>query len=196
MSAIVGTGLGGGVIEGGRVIKGASGQAGEFGHIAISLDGLLDDGQPVPRCNCGQSGDVESFASLTGIVNNLLPYWLSRYPDHELNAAESVAKAARLVRGYAERRDPLALKIFEQQAIALGRLFSIAANFTDPRAYFVGGGVVEAEPEFREWFLATVRANTTLRSEQEQVAIFALVPDLDMAGARGAAVAARETVLT
>ena len=196
VSAIVGTGLGGGVIEGGRVIKGASGQAGEFGHIAISLDGLLDDGQPVPRCNCGQSGDVESFASLTGIVNNLLPYWLSRYPDHELNAAESVAKAARLVRGYAERRDPLALKIFEQQAIALGRLFSIAANFTDPRAYFVGGGVVEAEPEFREWFLATVRANTTLRSEQEQVAIFALVPDLDMAGARGAAVAARETVLT
>jgi glucokinase len=196
VSAIVGTGLGGGVIESGRVIKGASGQGGELGHINIPMDGLLDDGQPVPGCNCGLFGDVESVASLTGIVNNLLPYWLSRYPGHELNTAESVAKAARLVRGYGERQDPLALKIFEQQAIALGRLFSIAANFTDPGAYFVGGGVVEAAPEFREWFLATVRANTTLRAEQQEVAIFALVPHLDMAGARGAAVAARETLFT
>jgi glucokinase len=194
VSAIVGTGLGGGLIEGGKVIKGAAGQGGELGHVDIPLAGLLAEGQTIPRCNCGRSGDVESFASLTGIVNNLLPYWLSRYPDHELNSAESISKAARLVRGYGERRDPLALKIFEQQAMALGRLFGIAANFTDPSAYFVGGGVVEAAPEFRDWFLATVRANTVLREEQEQVAIFALVPDRDMAGARGAAVAARETL--
>jgi glucokinase len=196
VSAIVGTGLGGGLIEAGKVIKGAAGQGGELGHVDIPIAGLLAQGQAIPRCNCGRSGDVESFASLTGIVNNLLPYWLSRYPDHELNSAESVSKAARLVRGYGERRDPLALKIFEQQAMALGRLFSIAANFTDPSAYFVGGGVVEAAPEFRDWFLATVRANTVLREEQEQAAIFALVPDRDMAGARGAAVAARETLRT
>jgi predicted NBD/HSP70 family sugar kinase len=196
VSAIVGTGLGGGLIEAGKVIKGAAGQGGELGHVDIPMAGLLAEGQTIPRCNCGRSGDVESLASLTGIVNNLLPYWLSRYPDHELNSAESISKAGRLVRGYGERRDPLALKIFEQQAMALGRLFSIAANFTDPSAYFVGGGVVEAAPEFRDWFLATVRSNTVLREEQEQAAIFALVPDRDMAGARGAAVAARETLRT
>ena len=40
--------------------------------------------------------------------------------------------------------------------MALGRLFTIAANFTDPDAYFVGGGVVEATAEFRDWFLARV----------------------------------------
>ena len=85
----------------------------------------------------------------------------------------------------------MARKIFEQQAIAIGRLFTIAANFTDPDAYFVGGGVVEADPEFRDWYLAAVRANTRLRDEQIDVAEFSLVPDLDMAGARGAAVAAR-----
>ena len=84
----------------------------------------------------------------------------------------------------------MALKIFEQQAMALGRLFTIAANFTDPDAYFVGGGVVEAKPEFREWFLGQVRENTLLREEQARVAEFALVPDLDMAGARGSALAA------
>ena len=80
--------------------------------------------------------------------------------------------------------------MFGQQARAIGKLFTIAANFTDPNAYFVGGGVVEAVPEFRDWFLNTVRAHTILREEQARVATFALVPDLDMAGARGAAVAA------
>jgi predicted NBD/HSP70 family sugar kinase len=194
VAAIVGTGLGGGVIEAGRVIKGAAGMGGELGHVFIPMEGLLAEGQPRPRCNCGFYGDVESVASLTGIVKNLLPYWLSRHPEHALNQAGSLTRAAKLVRGYGERGDPLALKIFEQQAMALGRLFTIAANFADPSAYFVGGGVVEAKPDFRTWFLDRVKANTTLREEQELVATFALVPDLDMAGARGAAVAALEVL--
>jgi predicted NBD/HSP70 family sugar kinase len=88
----------------------------------------------------------------------------------------------------------MCLAIFEQQAKAVGRLFTIAANFTDPDAYFLGGGVVEAAPRFREWFLERVRANTTLRPEQLQVARFEVVPQLDMAGARGAAIAALERV--
>jgi hypothetical protein len=72
----------------------------------------------------------------------------------------------------------------------LGRLFTIASNFTDPHAYFLGGGVVETAPHFRDWFLERVRAWTMLREEQIAVAQFALVPDLDMAGARGSALAA------
>jgi predicted NBD/HSP70 family sugar kinase len=159
------------------------------------MEGLLDMGQTLPMCNCGLAGDVESVASLTGIVKNLMPYWLTRFPDHELGKVP-LAQAAKLARGYGVNGDPLALKIFEQQAMALGRLFSIAANFTDPDVYFVGGGVVEAAPHFRDWFLATIREHTLLRAEQQRVATFALVPDLDMAGARGAAVAAAETFRT
>lgn len=190
ISAIVGTGLGGGVIEKGQVIKGASGFAGELGHVHIPMGGLLEPGQPLPHCNCGFDGDAESVASLTGIEKNLLPYWLTRYPDHELARTGSVAKAAKLVRGWGEKQDPMALALFEQQAKAVGRLFTIAANFTDPDAYFLGGGVVEAEPRFRQWFLARVRESTTLREEQARVARFEVVPHLDMAGARGAALAA------
>jgi predicted NBD/HSP70 family sugar kinase len=192
VSAIVGTGLGGGVIDAGRVIKGAAGMAGELGHVHIPMDGLLGEGQPIPQCACGFVGDAESVASLTGITRNLLPYWLPRFPGHEL-ADLPIDRAARLVRGLGERGDPLAMKIFEQQAMALGRLFTIAANFTDPDAYFVGGGVVETVPEFRDWFLETVRRNTVLREEQAG-ATFALVKDLDMAGARGAAFAAQATL--
>lgn len=192
VSAIVGTGLGGGVIEAGQVIRGAAGMAGELGHVWIPMDGLLGEGQPVPRCNCGLYGDVESVASLTGIASNLLPYWLTRYPEHELAGVSPLSTAAKLVRGYGEAGDELALAIFRQQATAIGRLFTIAANFTDPDVYFLGGGVVETKPEFREWFLAEVREHTQLRQEQAGAATVALVPDRDMAGARGSAIAARE----
>jgi predicted NBD/HSP70 family sugar kinase len=191
VSAIVGTGLGGGVIESGRVVRGAAGMAGELGHVHIPMHGLLAEGQPLPQCNCGFAGDAESVASLTGIERNLLPYWLTRFEGHELGRVD-LAKAAKLVRAYGERGDPLALAVFEQQAMALGRLFTIAANYSDPHAYFVGGGVVETAPKFREWFLGKIREHTLLRAEQQQVAAFALVPDLDMAGARGSAIAALE----
>ncbi|MDT4990510.1 MAG: glucokinase [Actinoplanes sp.] len=193
VSAIVGTGLGGGVVERGTVVSGAAGMAGELGHVQIPLHGVLEDGQPLPLCNCGFEGDVESIASLTGIKNNLLPYWLTKYPDHPL-ASEPIDKAARMLRSYGEKEDPLALAVFAQQAKAIGKLFTIAANFTDPAAYFLGGGVVEAAPKFRQWFLNVVREHTQLRREQLEVTTFALVPDLDMAGARGAAVAALDRV--
>ncbi|MBX6370909.1 MAG: ROK family protein [Acidothermus sp.] len=194
VAAIVGTGLGGGVVIGGEVVKGAAGMAGELGHVHIPLDGLLAEGQPVPRCNCGFVGDAESIASLTAIEKNLLPYWLGRFPGHEL-AALPLPAAAKMVRGLGERGDPLALAIFRQQAQAIGRLFTILANVVDPHGYLVGGGVVQTSQEFREWFLSEVRTHTTLRPEQRQTATFALTPDLDMAGARGAALAARAAVL-
>jgi glucokinase len=191
VSVIVGTGCGGGVVHDGRVIKGAAGMAGELGHMMIPLEGLLEPGQLLPSCNCGQFGDAESIASLTGIVRNLLPYWLTRFPEHELTGVE-ISRAAKLVRGYAERGDRMALEIFRQQAMAIGRVFSIAAKFTDPDTYFVGGGVIEAAPHFRDWFVATVRENTVFYVEQTEIAEITLVPDLDMAGARGSAIAAKE----
>jgi predicted NBD/HSP70 family sugar kinase len=194
VSAIIGTGLGGGIVHDGRVIPGAVGMAGELGHVHLPTEGLLAEGQPMPYCNCGNACDAESIASLRGIENNLLPYWLSRYPEHELAGIE-VRAAAKQVRTLAEQHDPMSREIFAQQAVALGRLFTIAANFVDPHAFFVGGGVVETDPEFREWFLDTVREHTQMREEQKG-AVIAAVPDLDMAGARGSALAALSVART
>ena len=78
--------------------------------------------------------------------------------------------------------------------MALGRLFTIAANFFDPGAYFLGGGVVEAAPHFRDRFLAEVRGNTVLREEQAKAAEIRLVPKLlDIARARGSAISRHST---
>lgn len=193
VSVIVGTGLGGGIVEGGRVVKGAAGMAGELGHVPLGLAGILEADQPVPECNCGQVSDAESVASLTAISKNLLPYWLGRHPDHPL-AGEDVRVAAMALRSYGERGDPLARAVFGQQAAALGLLLTIAANFTDPDAYFVGGGVVASEPSFRDWFVDSVRRHIRLRPEQQAASTVALVPDLDLAGARGSAIAAAASV--
>jgi hypothetical protein len=73
--------------------------------------------------------------------------------------------------------------------MALGRLFTIAANYSGPDACLLGG-VVEATPEFRAWFVARAREHLLLREERARVAELALDPDLDMAGASGSALAA------
>ena len=73
VAAIVGTGLGGAVIDSGRVLRGAAGMAGELGHIPIPMRDLLEDDQPITRCNCGLTGDVESVASLTGSSSTCSP---------------------------------------------------------------------------------------------------------------------------
>ena len=59
----------------------------------------------------------------------------------------------------------------------------------------LGGGVVEAAPHFREWFMDRIREHTILRAEQRRVTSLALVRHLDMAGARGAALAALQSVI-
>ena len=82
--------------------------AGELGHVHIPLHGLLEVGQPLPDCNCGFAGDAESVASLTGIEKNLLPYWLSQFPDHELAGVQPADKAAQMVRSFGARSDPMA----------------------------------------------------------------------------------------
>ena len=74
-----------------------------------------------PRCNCGRIGDLESLV-LTAIEMNLLPYFLPRYAGHELAKAEP-RQAAKLVRGLADKDDPLCKEIFRVQARALGLFF-------------------------------------------------------------------------
>ena len=106
VAAIVGTGLGGGVVESGRVVKGAAGMAGELGHVQIPLHGLLEDDQPIPRATADFEGDVESFASLTGIKKNLLPYWLTPASRTTRWPQEPVGRAAKMLRGVRREGGP------------------------------------------------------------------------------------------
>ncbi len=187
ISAIIGTGLGGGVITDGRVVKGRKGFGGELGHVLIPYKGIAGTKKLTPRCNCGRTGDLESLCSLTAITNTLLPYFLEREPGHEL-AKLDPATAAKKVRGLAEKGDVLCRDVFKVQAHALGLFFDQMINVFDPDALIVGGGAIETSEAFQQWFLNEVkRAMPERWSEQADIPIV-VMPNGDTAGARGAAI--------
>jgi glucokinase len=189
ISTIIGTGNGGGVIVEGNVVKGKNGFGGELGHVLLPYQGITGTAGLKPHCNCGRIGDLESLCSLTAIEKNLLPYFLPRYPNHDV-AKLDPHQAAKLVRGLADKGDPLCKDVFRVQAHALGLFFDEMINTFDPDALIVGGGALETSPEFQDWFLAEIRAGMPpQRAEQVATPIY-VMPNGDTAGARGAAIEA------
>ena len=189
VSAIVGTGLGGGVIVDGNVVKGRSGFGGELGHVLIPYQSIREIEGLVPECNCGRTGDLESLCSLTAIGRSLLPFFLKRYPNHELASLDH-ASGAKRVRGLAERGDPMCRDIFRVQAHALGLFFDEMINTFDPDALIVGGGAIETDPAFQRWIGDEIRAGMPpQRKEQADIPIH-IMPNGDTAGSRGAAIEA------
>lgn len=193
VSAIIGTGLGGGVVTGGETVVGRNGFGGELGHVLIPFTAIKGIEGLVPRCNCGRTGDLESLCSLTAIRQSLLPYFLKKEPHHPL-ASHEISAAARLVRGLAEQGDALCREIFRVQAHALGLFFDEMINVFDPDALIVGGGALETGAEFRRWFLDEIRAGMPPQREEQVDIPLHVMPHGDTAGARGAALAAAKLV--
>jgi len=189
ISIVIGTGNGGGIILDGHVVKGKNGFGGELGHVLIPYQSIEGTAGIKPHCNCGRTGDLESLCSLGAIERNILPYFLPRYPGHELGKMDA-HQAAKLVRGLADKGDALCKDIFRVQAHALGLFFDEMINTFDPDALIVGGGALEASKEFQQWFLKEVRvAMGAQREEQANIPIY-VMPNGDTAGARGAAIEA------
>jgi glucokinase len=189
ISAVIGTGLGGGVIVDGSVVKGRMGFGGELGHVLIPYQSIAGIEGLKPECNCGRTGDLESLCSLTAITKTLLPYFLDRHPEHEL-AKLNVNQAAKLVRGMAERGDSLCREIFRVQAHALGLFFDEMVNTFDPDALIIGGGALETSVDFQRWFIAETRAGMPAQREEQATIPIHVMPNGDTAGARGAAIEA------
>lgn len=189
ISVIVGTGNGGGVIVDDKVIEGKNGFGGELGHVLVPYSEIPEIEGLKPICNCGRIGDLESLCSLTSIRMNVLPFLLKKHPDHEL-AKMDIAKAAYAARGLAAKGDPLCRQVFKVQAHALGLFFDEMINTFDPDALIIGGGVLEATEEFKQWFIDKIRAGMPRqRVEQADIPIH-VIPNGDCAGALGAAIGA------
>jgi len=189
ISIVIGTGNGGGIILDGNVVKGKNGFGGELGHVLIPYQAIANTQGIDPQCNCGRIGDLESLCSLTAIEKNILPYLLPKYPAHELGKVDR-HQAAKLVRGLADKGDPLSKEVFRVQAHALGLFFDEMVNTFDPDAFIVGGGALETTPEFQRWFLEEVRAAMPSQREEQAAIPIYVMPNGDTAGARGAAIEA------
>ncbi|MGW4291250.1 ROK family protein [Streptomyces sp. NPDC004673] len=125
---VVSTGVGGGLVLGGRLHPGPTGNAGHIGHISVDLDG-----EP---CPCGARGCVEGLASGPNIARRALADGWRPGPDGDTSAA-AVADAAR-------RGAPVAVASFERAAQALAAGIAATATLVEIDIAVIGGGVGKA----------------------------------------------------
>jgi glucokinase len=160
--ATISTGFGAGAWDGGRLVLGKDGNAGEFGHIVVREDGL--------PCGCGNRGCVEAYCSGSGILANARGRLLALDDAERVPSAlvglllgdtaqpASASTIVTLLDGLtpalvfeaAERHDPLAQSVIDDVIFAAGVALSAIANAYDPAVISVGGSIALAHPELLE----------------------------------------------
>ncbi|TCP56462.1 putative NBD/HSP70 family sugar kinase [Tamaricihabitans halophyticus] len=138
-----GTGIGSGIVSGGRILRGAYGAAGDIGHVPALLAG---DSKP-PACRCGNTGCVEAYAGGWALVREL------RAHGHELS---TVAEVAALLRA----GEPPAVGLARRAGRLLGEAVATAVSILNPAAVIVAGQLADTN----EQLLAGVRERVYQRS--------------------------------
>ena len=137
----LGTGVGGGIIIGGRILAGVNGAAGEIGHIPMK------EGE-TECCGCGNQGCLEQFASATGIAR------LGRKILEESDAPSIMRgqeMSAKLVFDSVKEGDALAVQVAERFGRYLGKAVAGMTAVLDPEIIVIGGGVSKAGPVLLEY---------------------------------------------
>lgn len=142
----LGTGVGGGIILNGELLRGVDGSAGEIGHIGV------DPFAGVP-CNCGSEGCLEVYASATAIVR-MTRAALPSHPTSLLHTvinltAEEIFKAA-------ANGDELAIDAFKRMGEYLGVGLGSLVNLFNPEIIIIGGGVSNGWEFFHESLQRTI----------------------------------------
>jgi glucokinase len=141
----LGTGIGGGIIVGGRVIEGEHSHGGELGHVRIELS------NPRP-CSCGRSGCLEAYASATAVVKRAHEAMAAGAPSTHLHRRRQndYELTARDIFLAAVEGDALANKVVEDTAFYLAVGAVNAMHAIDPDLVLFGGGMVGAGDDFLE----------------------------------------------
>lgn len=130
----LGTGVGGGILIGGKVIVGEHGAGGEVGHICVNY-------RETEHCGCGNRGCLEQYASATGIVR-LAKQKLEKETRQTLLMGEEIT--AKSVFDAVKKKDQVAMEVAEEFGEYLGSGLAILAAVTDPAVFVIGGGVSRA----------------------------------------------------
>lgn len=140
----LGTGIGGGIVSGGRLLEGTNRFAGEFGHMVVDPQG--------PRCPCGKRGCWERLASGSGLALLAQEAALAGKAPLlvELAGGDPGAVRGEHVTRAARQGDPNAVEIVERFAWWLALGLANLANALDPEMFVIGGGLVEAAELFLE----------------------------------------------
>ncbi len=131
----VSTGIGGGLVSGGRLVEGQRGLAGEVGHMTIQADG--------PRCACGNVGCLEMLASGPAIARRAraLVEAGARTAIGDLVGGDLEAITAKTVHEAADGGDVVAVDLFRQASMYLGIGIVNLMYLLNPSVFVIGGGV-------------------------------------------------------
>jgi glucokinase len=132
----LGTGVGGGIILDGHLWRGVDGTGGEIGHMSLEPFGNV-------RCNCGNTGCLEVYASATAIVR-ITRAALPSHPSSSLQQLPPEQLTAVKISEAARAGDQLAVEIFKQMGRYLGVALASLANIFNPEVIVIGGGVSAA----------------------------------------------------
>ena len=152
-----GTGLGGGlVLPGGKIYAGANGLALEVGHISVPH---REENGELPECSCGLKGCAEAWVSLMALRRRVsIEVAKDEWKDHPLASDEiSVIEKAFQLRDYAEKDDPLAVQIFQQQGQILGYALADLVRVFDPGKVVIGGGLADTSENFRNRYMGWIQ---------------------------------------
>ncbi len=130
----LGTGVGGGVILGGKILTGSNGAGGEIGHIRVNYE-------EKDVCGCGKTGCLEQYASATGVVR-LAKKALEKKEKKTILVADDLS--AKAVFDAAKAGDELAMDIVEEFGFYLGMALAHISQVIDPEVFVIGGGVARA----------------------------------------------------
>ncbi|WP_428276702.1 ROK family protein [Candidatus Palauibacter sp.] len=128
----VATGVGAGLMIGGEIYRGATGVAGEIGHLAIDPDG--------PECVCGNRGCLATFVGRRHLVDRARAL-LDHFPDSTLHGGDLDIRA---IEDGALRDDPLALQVVNEAAVRLGTVVAGVLNLLNPGSVIIGGSLARA----------------------------------------------------
>ncbi|MUT64948.1 ROK family glucokinase [Paenibacillus sp. NEAU-GSW1] len=131
----LGTGVGGGIIIGGKIVEGFAGMAGELGHISIVPD------LEAIQCGCGKMGCLETVSSATGIIR-MAKDAVERGDRTTLSLVENIM--AKDVVDAAKAGDEVAARIVSRAAYYLGKSMAVMAVVLNPECFIIGGGVSKA----------------------------------------------------
>ncbi len=131
----LGTGVGGGIIVGGKLLTGVHGAGGEIGHLKVSAD-------ETELCGCSKMGCLEQYASATGIVRMAETKLMACNTPSALRNLEKVT--AKDVFDYAKSGDELAMHVVDCFGEILGRALATVSCVCDPEVFVIGGGVSAA----------------------------------------------------
>ena len=130
----LGTGVGGGIIINGKMVAGATGAAGEIGHMHVNDD----ETEP---CNCGNCGCLEEYVSATGIVR-MAKRKLAE--DDRPSIMRKDDLSAKDVWDAVKAGDTVAIEVAEDFGWYLGKAMALVANVSNPEIFVIGGGVSKA----------------------------------------------------